>query len=403
MTLLLKRNAAAPIVALKFMVKGGLRFEPVEKAGISHFMASLLTKGTKNRSKIEIAKAVEDLGGSIGSSSGQNVVSVSVSVLREHFDIALDLLSDVVLHPTFPEAEIKKQRRETLLAIQRLDEHWITEISRLFKRHYYRKHPYRNDVLGSAKAVERFSGKDIRNFYDSIMMPNNAVLAIFGDIEPETVTSRVEKVFKDFQPGILEQPIIEMETLNIFQDETFEVLNEKTSAAILVGYNGLTLADHDRPVVDVLDAIVSGIRYPSGWLHDALRGGDKSLVYLVHAYPAFGIDGGYFGIVAQTTLDNCEEVIKIIMDKMALIQDKEVGPSILERAKKMCITTHDISLERIASQASSAAVNQILGLGYDYDSRYVDLIQRVSAEDVLRVAKRLFSHHLIVTTKPKGR
>ncbi len=403
MTLLLKRNAAAPIVALKFMVKGGLRFEPVEKAGISHFMASLLTKGTKNRSKIEIAKAVEDLGGSIGSSSGQNVVSVSVSVLREHFDIALDLLSDVVLHPTFPEAEIKKQRRETLLAIQRLDEHWITEISRLFKRHYYHKHPYRNDVLGSAKAVERFSGKDIRNFYDSIMMPNNAVLTIFGDIEPETVTSRVEKVFKDFQPGILEQPIIEMETLNIFQDETFEVLNEKTSAAILVGYNGLTLADHDRPVVDVLDAIVSGIRYPSGWLHDALRGGDKSLVYLVHAYPAFGIDGGYFGIVAQTTLDNCEEVIKIIMDKMALIQDKEVDPTILERAKKMCITTHDISLERIASQASSAAVNQILGLGYDYDSRYVDLIQRVSAGDVLRVAKRLFSHHLIVTTKPKGR
>lgn len=403
MTLLVKRNAAAPIVTLKFMAKGGLRFEPVEKAGISHFMASLLTKGTKNRSKIEIAKTVEDLGGSIGSSSGQHVVSVSVSVLREHFDIALDLLSDVVLHPTFPEAEIKKQRRETLLAIQRLDEHWITEISRLFKRHYYRKHPYRNDVLGSAKAVERFSDTDIRNFYDSIMMPNNAVLAIYGDIELETATSCVEKAFKDFQPGILEQPIIEMETQNIFQDETFEVLNEKTSAAILVGYNGLTLADHDRPVVDVLDAIVSGIRYPSGWLHDALRGGDKSLVYLVHAYPAFGIDGGYFGIVAQTTLDNCEEVIKIITDKMALIQDIEVDPTILERAKMMCITTHDISLERIASQASSAAVNQILGLGYDYDSRYVDLIQRVSAGDVLRVAKRLFSHHLIVKTKPKGR
>ena len=403
MTLLLKRNVAAPIVALQFMVKGGLRFEPVEKAGISHFMASLLTKGTKNRSKIEIAKTVEDLGGSIGSSSGQNVVSVSVSVLREHFDIALDLLSDVVLHPTFPETEIKKQRRETLLAIQRLDEHWVTEISRLFKRHYYRKHPYRNDVLGSTKAVERFSDKDIKNFYDSIMMPNNAVLAIYGDIEPETVTSRVKKIFKDFQPGILEQPIIEMETLNIFQDETFEFLNEKTSAAILVGYNGLTLADHDRPVLDVLDAIISGIRYPSGWLHDALRGEDKSLVYLVHAYPAFGIDGGYFGVVAQTTLDNCDEVIKIIMDKMALIQDKEVGPSTIERAKKMCITTHDISLERIASQASSASVNQILGLGYDYDSRYVDLIQRVSAGDVLRVAKRLFSHHLIVTTKPKGR
>jgi len=401
MTLLLKRNTAAPIIALKLMVKGGLRFEPVEKAGLSHFMASLLTKGTKNRSKIEIAKTVEDLGGSIRSSSGHNVVSVSVSVLKEHLDIALNLLSDVVLHPTFPESEIEKQRRETLLAIRRLDEHWTSEITRLFKRHYYHKHPYRNDVIGSAKAVESFSAEDIRDFYESMMMPNNAVLAIFGDIDPEAVTFRVEKAFKDFKPGILEQPIIEMETQNIIQDETFEISNEKTSAAIVIGYNGLTLADHDRPVVEVLDAVVSGIRYPSGWLHDALRGGDKDLVYVVHAYPAFGIDGGYFGIMAQTTIDNLDEVFKIILDNMALIQDTEVDSATLERAKSMCITTHEIGLERIASQASSAAVNEILGLGYDYDSKYPGFIQRVSAGDVLRVAKRLFSHHLIVTTKPK--
>jgi zinc protease len=161
------------------------------------------------------------------------------------------------------------------------------------------------------------------------------------------------------------------------------------------------IADNDCPVVDVLDAIVSGIQYPSGWLHDALRGGDKSLVYLVHAYPAFGIDGGYFGIMAQTTLDNYEEVLKIILDKMALIQDMEVDSRTLERAKNMCITTHAISLGRIASQASSAAANEILGLGYDYDAKYPGLIRSVSAEDVLRVAKKLFSHHLIVTTKPK--
>ncbi len=403
MTLLIKRNSAAPIVALELMVEGGLRFEPVDKAGISHFMASLLTKGTEHRSKHQIAKAIEDLGGSIHSSSGQNVVSVSVSVLKEHLDVALDLLSDVVLHPTFPESEIEKQRTETLLAIQRLDEQWTSEIARLFKRHYYHKHPYRNDVIGSAKAVERFSDADIKSFYESIMMPSNAVLAIFGDIDPQIVRSRVEKAFEDFEPGILEQPIIEMETQNIIQDETFEVLNEKTSAAILIGYNGVTLADHDRPVVDVLDAVVSGIGYPSGWLHDALRGGDKNLVYVVHAYPACGIDGGYFGIMAQTTLDNYEEVLKIILDKMALIQNMEVDSRTLERAKNMCITTHEISLETIASQASNAAVNEILGLGYDYDARYPGFIQRVSEEDVLRVAKRLFFHHLIVTTKPKGR
>jgi len=403
MTLLLKRNPAAPIVTLKFFVKGGLRFEPPDKPGLSQFMAALLTKGTKNRSKIEIAQTLEDVGGSINSSSGYNLVSISASTLQEYFDTALDLLSDVVLNPTFPAEEIEKQRKETVLAIPRLDEQWTSEITRLFKTHYYRKHPYKNDVLGTLTSVESFSEKDIRQFYESIMLPNNAVLAIFGDIDPQTVVSKVEKAFSDFKPGTLQKPLIEIETHNIFEDKSFEKFNDKTSAAILVGYNGLTLSDKDAPVVDVIDAITSGIGYPSGWLHDALRGGNRSLVYYVHAYPVFGIDGGYFGVIAQTTLDNYAEVLRIILDKIALIRKKEVDDETLRRARDMCITMHELGLETISSQASSAGLNEILGRGSDYDTRYPALIQRVTSADVLRVAIKLFSHHLIVATKPSAK
>ncbi|MBW2340031.1 MAG: insulinase family protein [Deltaproteobacteria bacterium] len=400
MTLLLKRNPAAPIVTLKFFVKGGLRFEPPDKPGLSQFMAALLTKGTKNRSKIEIAQTLEDVGGSISSSSGYNLVSISASTLQEHFDTALDLLADVVLNPTFPAEEIEKQRKETLLAIPRLDEQWTNEITRLFKTHYYRRHPYKNDVLGTLASVESLSEQDIRRFYESIMLPNNAVLAIFGDIDPKTVVPKVEKVFSYFKPDTLQKPLIEIETHNIFEDKYFEKSNDKTSAAILVGYNGLTLSDKDAPVVDVIDAIISGIGYPSGWLHDALRGGNVSLVYYVHAYPAFGIDGGYFGVITQTTVENYDEVLRIILDKMALIQKKKVDDETLRRAKDMCITMHELGLETISSQASSAGINEILGRGSDYDTRYPALIQKVTNSDARRVAQKLFSHHLIVATKP---
>ncbi|NVM20990.1 MAG: insulinase family protein [Desulfobacterales bacterium] len=401
MTLLLQRNTAAPIVRFKFVVKGGLRFEPADKPGLSCFMAGLLTKGTARRSKLEIAGALEDLGGSLNAGSGYNVVSLSVAVLKEHFDTALDLLADVVLHPSFPKSEIEKQRKDTLMAIQRLDEQWTTEITRLFKRYYYRKHPYRNDIIGKADAVGSFSAKDIRRFYASIMMPNNAVLAVFGDIDPDTVTSEVQNAFKDFKPGILEQPVIDVETDNIEENQAIETFNEKTSAAILVGYNGLTVTDADRPVVDVLDAAISGIGYPGGRLHDALRGGEKSLVYYVHAFPVFGIDGGYFGIMTQTTPENYEEVLKIILEQMALIRQEEVDATVLERAKNVCITMREVGLETIAARASSSALNEILGLGYDYDTKYPALIEKVSAADVMRVTGKLFLHHLIVTTKPK--
>jgi len=399
-TLLLKRSPSIPIVTFQFFAKGGLRFEPPDKPGLSHFMASLLTKGTKSRSKIEIARTVEDLGGSIGSGSGNNVVSISVSALKAHFDTGLDLLADVVQNPTFPKGEIEKQRQDTLLAIRRLDEQWTTEITRLFKGHYYHKHPYRNDVIGTVKAVQGFSDKDIRSLYESIMLPNNSVLAIFGDIDLESVVTKVEKAFKDFGPGILQGPVLEIETQNIVQDKTFVAHNRKTSAAILVGYNGLTIRDKDSPVVDVLDAVISGIGYPSGWLHDALRGGDRSLVYYVHAYPAFGMDGGYFGVMVQTTSDNYDAVLEIILEKTALIRTKEVNEQTLRRAKDMCITMHELGLETIAAQASSVALNEILGLGTDYDSKYPALIEKVTPADVLRVARKLLSHHLIVATKP---
>jgi zinc protease len=401
MTLLLKRSTAAPIVALSFVVQGGLRFEPADQPGLSSFMASLLTKGTKNRSKMELAKALEDVGGSIHSGSGNNTVIISLLVLKEHLDVALDVLSDVVRHPTFPEMEIEKQRKETLLAIERLDEGWTTEITRLFKKHYYRKHPYRNDVIGTVDAVKGFSREDIVRFYGSVMMPNNAVLAVFGDVDPHDVTTRVQAAFEGFEPGILKLPTIEVETRNIVRDEEFEVFNEKTSAAILVGYNGLALGDRDRPAVDVLDAIVSGIGYPSGWLHDALRGGDKSLVYVVHAYPAFGVDGAYFGVMAQTTEDHYDEVRDTILDKMALIQKSAVDAKTLQRAKSMCVSSHEMAMEGIAAQASSAAVNEALGLGFDYDRVYPERIGDVTAEEVLQVATDLFSNHLITATKPK--
>jgi len=84
----------------------------------------------------------------------------------------------------------------------------------------------------------------------------------------------------------------------------------------------MTLTDKDVPVVNVIDAIISGIGYPSGWLHDGLRGGEKSLVYYIHAYPAFGIDGGYFAVMAQTTMENYDKVVNIILEKINLIKLK---------------------------------------------------------------------------------
>ena len=105
--------------------------------------------------------------------------------------------------------------------------------------------------------------------------------------------------------------------------------------------------------------------------------------------------------MTQTTSENYDEVVKIILDRMALVQREKMDGENLLQAKNICITMHDLGLEAIADQASSAALNETLGLGYDYDITYPKRIEQVTAGDVLRVARRLLSHHMIVSTKPK--
>jgi zinc protease len=401
LTLLLKRNPSVPIVNYQVFGLGGQRFEPEDLEGISTFTMELLTKGTRSRSKGDIAATIESLGGSLDAGSGRNTYYVSLSVLKDDADIGLELLADVLQNPSFPEKEIEKQRTDTLLAIRRLDESWENEVARVFRRHYYQHHPYRNDIIGTEEAINKMSRMDIMNFYQQMVMPNNAVLAIFGDIDPDKMVTEVVSALGKWGTGKVAEPVISKTVAPLAHSERIKKKTDKVSAAIYLGTNGITLEDPERPTLDVIDAVLSGIGYPSGWLHEALRGGNRSLVYVIHAFPSAGIDGGHFGIITQTTMANYEKVVEIILAKLQKIQQQPLTSEELAAAKDMVVTMHEMSLETNAAQARSAAVNEALGLGYDWDARYPKVVEQVSAEDVLKVARRLFQYHLLVSAIPE--
>jgi len=399
--LLLKRNPVLPLVELRVSGLGGQYLEPEELPGISSFTTALLTRGTEKRSKRQIAEMIEQLGGSITAGSGRNTYYVSLSVLKEDIDQGLELLADVLTKPSFPEAEIEKQRQDTLLAIRRLDENWQQEVERLFRRNFYGGHPYARDILGTAESVNRMGREEIRGFYRGMVLPTNAVIAVFGDVDPDTMVSKISAVLGTWRASGPLPKAQRKPAERLTADRRIEEKTAKVSAGIFLGTDGLSVTDPDRPVLDVIDAVLSGISYPSGWLHEALRGGDRSLVYVVHGFPAYGIDGGHFGIVTQTTMSNYQKVVIIILDKLQKIQQQQLEPGELEAAKNMCITMHEMGLETNGAQAASAAINEVLGLGYDWDRRYPERIRQVRAEDVLRVAGRLFQHHLLVSAIPE--
>jgi zinc protease len=180
-----------------------------------------------------------------------------------------------------------------------------------------------------------------------------------------------------------------------------EVKNEKSSAGLFIGANGISVNDSERPVLDVLTSILSGGGSPAGRIFDSLRGGDQNLVYTVSTFPFYGKNAGYFGVLTQTTSANLPMVEEIILHDLKQLTEEPVPESELEKAKETMIVELKLGRETLGNQASEAALDEVLGLGWDYGQRYPDLIRAVKADQIRDLARRLFAHNLIARTLPE--
>jgi zinc protease len=151
----------------------------------------------------------------------------------------------------------------------------------------------------------------------------------------------------------------------------------------------------------VLDAIMSGYSYPGGWLHNELRG--AGLVYYVHAFQITGPAPGYFTILAQTHPDQVDEVLERIEANVQRALEGRISEDEFRTAQQRIVALHAQENTTIESQAQQAALDELYGLGYDYDRTFDERIRAVTLDDVVRVAKKYFGHHIVITTSPRPR
>ena len=397
---LVKQDSTLPFVTMHIYGSGGLVLEDPKRPGLSAFTASLIPTGTQTQSKMDMLKRIEDAGGLFGVKSDNNTYHITLKVLKEDFGWALDLLADLVRNARFPPEEIEKERQDTLVSIKRSDENWQNEIVKLFKKNYFQKASYANDRLGTVEAVQSFTREDLLAFYKKMVNPTHSALAIFGDLDPKTTADMVREKFAEWS-GEPVQMSLPGETNPLKENRKVEIKNEKNSAALFIGTNGLDVNSAERPVLDVIASILSGGGSPAGRIFDALRGGDTNLVYTVHAFPFYGKNAGYFGVITQTTMANLQKVQEIIMANLKRLSTEQVPRAELEKAKEVMLVGQKLGRETLDSQASSAVLNEVLGLGYDYDQRYPDLVRAVSAEQVRSLARKLFAHTLVAKTLPE--
>jgi len=397
--LIVKENRSIPIVSIQASFLGGVRFEEEAKNGINQFMAVMVTKGTQNQSSLEIAKKVEKMAGSLSGFSGYNSFGLTFTFLSQHFEEAFSLFKEIIKQPSFDREEMEKRRRLILASIRQQEDDLDRMVFKLFRKTLYEKHPYRMDTLGTPESIQSLTQKDLKEYYRRIVVPENMVLTIVGDVDPNQVVLSVKRGFGDLPKGGFVPPSISRDQ-PLQKIRRSEIYKEKEQSHFVLGFLGISLQDRDRYALEVLDAALS---IQGGRLFYELR--DKeSLAYALAFTGNPNLDPGYIGVYMGTHPDKLERAIESVLRELRKVKEEGLTEEEVERAKRYLIGNFEIGLQTNGAQANQMSLDELYDLGFDHYQRYPQEIQKITREDVHQVAKKYFNlegYALAIIRPPK--
>ncbi|HEY7535713.1 MAG TPA: insulinase family protein, partial [Thermodesulfobacteriota bacterium] len=400
MIVLIKENHSVQLFAARAAFLGGVRFEDKSDNGVFNFISEMVTRGTSGRSAEDIAREIESIAGSVKGFSGRNSFGVTVEALSKNFDQAMDILADVILHPSFIPEEIERARRDILSDINREGDNPLRVTINLFLSTLYREHPYGLNVLGTKETVSKITRDDLIKFYKKYAHSENLVIAVVGDVNKKDVLKTIEKHFGSLKKGGFSLPQVKAEPLQDKIRKEVLIQKDKAQTHIIMGFQAPTLKDPDQYPFEVLNAILAG---QGGRLFTELRD-KRSLAYSVTSFLNFGLEPGFFGVYIGSAPDKESEAIQGIKEQLLILLRDGITDVELKRAKNYLVGNFEIGLQQNSSQAGKIAFDELYGIGCDEYTRYPKQIYSVTKEDVMRVAKKYIDldKYTLAIVRPEG-
>lgn len=412
--LLHKRITTTPLVSVQMYALGGLTRENAQTNGIGNLTMEMLTRGTTTRSADEIASFFDSIGGSIGTGMGNNSWFWTASFLKEDFTSAFEVFADVVNNPAFPEEELPAVKARVLAAIASIDASWTSQAFRFYREQFYkpRNSPYQFQQIGLAEVVENLTADRLAQWYKEVIQPSRRVLAIFGDISLEDAQAAAAQHFGTGDPLPTETPRSQMPASQPLEAEapSIEILrvevqpSQHALAGVVIGFESdSVIGDDTNYAIGLADTMASGYGYPTGYLHETLRG--RGLVYVVHAVNAPGVSEdipGSFIAYAGCDPRRVNEVVDLMLQNIARLQgsEEDLIPGWFERSKQLMLISEAMSQETPSEQAAAAALNELYGMGYDYHLKAPEKIRAVTLEDINRIARERLSRAVVTISTP---
>jgi zinc protease len=385
LTVLVVEQHALPIVQVHALIKSGSAQDPPDKPGLANLVAGLLDEGTAGRSAKQIAEEIEFVGGSLATKAAEDFTTASARVLKKDLKLGFDLLADILLHPAFPEAELERVRSLTQAQIISEQDDPGVVATKAFNQVVFDGHPYRWPVVGTEESLAKITRADVQAFYTREYLPNRTVLAIVGDVTVEEARGLVEQYFGTWKPGTAAArkagspaPIAKPVTRFIEKD--------LTQATIIVGHMGISRTNPDFYPVLVMNYILGGGGFSSR-LMDEIRD-NQGLAYGVGSSFQANLMPGAFLVSLQTRTEAANQAIAGVLRELNRMREAPVTGEELADAKAYLMGSFPLRLDTTAKLAEVTSQVEFYGLGLEYFTDYPRWIEKVTKEDVLRVAKQ---------------
>jgi len=386
-TILVRENFASPAVVVNGYLEVGAEDEPRGSFGLAGFVSDVMERGTRRRPFDQLYEEVESIGAVFGIGSGTHITSFGAKSLAEDLPLLLDILSDVIRHPEFPERQVEKARTEILTDLHERAHDTRRMASRTFyELAYPETHPYHWSQLGYPETISAVTREDLADFHARYFAPKGMVIVVVGGIKAESAAESIGDIFGDWDAERPERPLLPEVPPLAERREQRITLEEKTQSNLVMGWPGPARRDRDFLACHVANTVL-GVFGMYGRLGREIRE-RNGLAYYVYSRIDGGTGPGPWRVIGGFDPSRVDLGLDLIVTELRRLRDERVPDDELHDSHSYLTGSLPLHLETNEGVSRSLLNIERHGLGLDYLLRYSALIHEVNTDDVQAAAQR---------------
>lgn len=392
LTVIVYPNPTIPSLVARLSIKGGAMYDPPGKAGLASFAVRAMRRGTERRTFDQLNEDTEGRGATIGVDAGKTLIEAGGRALKEDTGFLFETIAEVVLTPSFPERDIEKLRAQLRTGLVELESDTGSVADRAFRETLYPAgHPYHIRTAGYLDTIDNLGRDDMIAFTCRYLRPERAALVVVGDVEPEDVVARAAALFGDWQG---EGEAVEPYEIPAWgwphgAQTVSRIVPGKTQNDIVLGFPSLQRTDPDFYAFDLMNLLLGRIGL-MGRLGKSVRDEQGMAYYAGSSFEA-GLGAGPWAVRAGVNPVNVGRAIEGVKHEIERIRTEPIPAEELEGGKRYMTGVMPLRLETSDGLSRAILEMELYGLGFDYISRYPQIIGALTPEYVGEVANRRLS------------